>query len=211
MRQPTLVGSTFGFLSVIGKTENGNGGRCWICQCTCGQIKFFNRSLLQKGNPAGSPMSCGCKKLEAIRSKLITHGHSSRGLKSPEWQVWCRIREVCRNPRNKKFPYYGGRGIKVCDRWLLSFADFLADMGRRPSSDHSIGRIDNNGNYEPSNCRWETDVQQANNKRSNRLLTFNGETLTMGQWSAKTGLDVKRIWSRINRNWSVERTLTTPV
>jgi hypothetical protein len=119
----------------------------------------------------------------------------------------------CNNHKYKRFKDWGGRGITVCARWQGEdgFANFLADMGKRPSLKHGIDRINNDGNYEPSNCRWAINKQQCNNKRNNRLLTFQGRTQTVTQWSEEIGLSRDIISDRLSRNWPIELTLTLPV
>lgn len=117
----------------------------------------------------------------------------------------------CRNHNNSDFFYYGGRGIKVCDRWKNSFENFLEDMGERPKRT-SIDRIDNNGNYEPGNCRWATKKEQNNNQRSNINLTFNGKTQTTAQWADELGMNSGTVRYRVNKlGWSAEKALTTPL
>lgn len=130
---------------------------------------------------------------------------------TPEFKVWDTMLQRCSNPNNEKFPIYGARGIKVCERWK-EFKNFIEDMGRRPSSKHSLGRINNNRNYSPENCRWETAKEQARNRRSNRLLTFQGRKMTMVEWGEFTGFGMRNIHNRINYlHWPIEKTLTTPV
>lgn len=134
----------------------------------------------------------------------------------PEYTQWATMLSRCRNPKMTKFCDYGGRGIKVCDRWqhgeggLSGFECFLSDMGRRPTRRHSIDRRDNDGNYEPSNCRWATNKQQANNRRSNRKLTFRGETLSMMDTAAKYGVSYFVLRNRITRGWPVEPAILNP-
>lgn len=128
---------------------------------------------------------------------------------TPEHKCWSNMLSRCRNPKATGYPSYGGRGIVVCERWL-DFAAFLEDMGTKPTPDHSIDRIDVNGNYEPGNCRWATETEQQRNKRSNRFLTACGETLTIMGWADKTGLDRRAIEKRLKRGWSPDRTVTTP-
>lgn len=120
------------------------------------------------------------------------------------------MRQRCNNPEVRAYPRYGGRGIAVCARWL-SFANFLADMGPRPTPAHTVERIDNNGPYAPENCRWADRTEQANNTRKNRHLTLNGATRTLAEWSRATGIGTHTIGARIDRlGWSVEMALTTP-
>jgi len=130
--------------------------------------------------------------------------------KTPEYRVWVQMRYRCGNPNHREFHYYGGRGITVCEAWEASFSVFLHDMGSRPSSDHSLERINNFHGYNPSNCKWALRREQANNKRNNHKITCNGETLTLAQWSRRTGVPPHTILSRIDRlGWSEQRALET--
>jgi len=119
----------------------------------------------------------------------------------------------CTNPNHQGFTYWGGRGIKVCDRWLgeTGFPNFLEDMGEMPEWADSINRKNNDLGYCPENCEWSTTKEQANNKRNNRRLTYNGKTQTVSQWAEETGIPYQTLWSRLKLNWPVEKTLTTPV
>lgn len=117
----------------------------------------------------------------------------------------------CENPKTFGFARYGGRGIRVCERWRNSFTAFLADMGERPSASHSLDRINTNGNYEPENCRWATRLQQNRNSRNNTLIEWNGETLCIAEWAERTGISKFVLSMRLLRGWSIERTLTFPV
>lgn len=128
--------------------------------------------------------------------------------KTPEYQAWADMIIRCRNKRHPWYSSYGGRGIKICPQWLL-FSQFYRDMGKRPDG-HTLGRIDNNGDYSPSNCRWETRRQQSNNTRQNRLITFRGRTMTVAQWGREIGLCFQTMVSRFKIGWSVEKALTTP-
>jgi hypothetical protein len=141
-------------------------------------------------------------------AKAIIPGKALRGF--PEYGVWNTMRSRCYNPRVERYPNYGGRGIQVCERWRKSFADFLADMGRRPSSQHQLERIDNDGNYEPGNVRWALPTENARNRRSSRLIVHAGETLTLAEWAERTGLKVATIWARLKMGWSVADALTVP-
>jgi hypothetical protein len=146
------------------------------------------------------------------RGHKPTHGNAFKGKVTKEYSAWVGMHGRCFNPKNHKYADYGGRGITVCDRWRYSFENFLADMGRKPSLKHSLGRIDNDGNYEPGNCRWETIAQQTRNRRSNRLLTIHGETLCLTDWAKRYGLPPRTVLARVrDYGWTIERALTTPL
>lgn len=117
--------------------------------------------------------------------------------------------ERCTNPKSKNYKNYGAKGRTVCQRWR-SYRHFIADMGRRPSARHTIERTDNNGNYEPGNCRWATRKEQMRNVSYNRNLTFKGQTKCLSAWAEDVGLNVVLLWKRLARGWSIERTLTAP-
>jgi hypothetical protein len=117
----------------------------------------------------------------------------------------------CTNPRHKSWSYYGGRRISVCDQWRNDYTAFLAHVGRRPSPKHSLDRIDNDGNYEPGNVRWATKKEQQRNRRFNRYITLNGETLLLLDWAERIGIPHDALRDRLNRNWPIERALTEPV
>jgi len=125
----------------------------------------------------------------------------------PSWRSWAAMLYRCQDPNNG---YYGGRGIAVCDRWRESFENFYADMGDKPEG-LSLDRIDNDGNYEPGNCRWATRTEQCNNQRSNRMLVLDGRSQTLAEWSKELGVNVSAIRRRLIRGWSIKDALTTPV
>ena len=127
----------------------------------------------------------------------------------PEYQIWKQMRYRCSNPRTRNYHNYGGRGIKVCGRWSV-FKNFWEDMGPRPATHYSLDRIDNDGNYEPDNCRWATPKQQGRNARYNRILTHNGRSMCLADWSEATGIRHSIIRKRLTRGWPVDLALTTP-
>lgn len=135
---------------------------------------------------------------------MIKHGFASRGKILPEYRIWLQMKERTINPNNPAFHNYGGRGIRVSERWLHSFQNFYEDIGPRPSTAHSIDRIDNNGNYEKSNCRWATKVDQMNNYRCNVILEHEGKTQTLPMWARETGIGVNTLSARYRRGWSVK-------
>jgi len=204
------TGGKFGRLTVISETEPivfpSGKKRQFMCQCECGKNKPFTAQSLINGKS----QSCGCLRGEKLRDKNMKHGHSIGGKRSPEHSAWHSMLQRCKNPKHKRYAEWGGRGIKVCERWE-TFANFLADMGKRPSLKHSVDRFpDTNGNYEPSNCRWATNKEQCNNKRNNHLLTFNGKTQTLTQWAEETGIKYSALSDRILSGWSVGDALTIP-
>lgn len=205
-----MTGLRFGRLVVIsyaGSVKVPNGTRAyWFCKCDCGNTHKANASSLRMGTTS----SCGCFARESMSAKFSTHGHTIGGA-SLTYNSWRKMIERCFNSSTPNYYLYGGRGITVCEQWR-DFRVFLADMGERPSKRHSLDRYPNNdGNYEPSNCRWATQKEQCRNKRDNHFLTHNGKTLCIVDWAAETGLKRKTIERRLNRGWSAEQTLDTPL
>ena len=178
------------------------------CSCDCGNEIFAKpRDLM-----AGSVRSCGCLNKETQRGRLrslnTTHGEARRNNASPEYRTWLSMRGRCYNPSHTVYSEYGGRGITVCASWENSFVNFLSDMGRKPGSDFSIERIDNNGIYEKSNCRWATNAEQARNRRSTKKFTINGLTMCLTDWAKKFNLPYKTVYARVFRfGWSIEKAL----
>lgn len=131
---------------------------------------------------------------------------------TPEYRAWQMMRLRCLDPKHRAYPNYGGRGITVCDRWKDSPANFIADMGPKPSADHELDRFpDNNGNYEPGNCRWATRKQNSRNRRSNRLVSYRGEQLTLAEWCEMLNMPADTVAHRLDAGWSAELALETPV
>ena len=191
-----LTGQKFGKLLVIRRDGSApNGGSkapMWLTRCDCGQEKRMNGSNLRRG----VSKSCGCT--------LKKHGMFG----TPEYRIWDSMVRRCHNPKHQAFKDYGGRGITVCASWR-KFENFFQDMGRAPPG-MWLDRINNNGNYEPGNCRWATPTQQGRNKRTNRLLTVGDVTATVPEWAERSGLKRTTIKERLRRGWSPLRAVTAP-
>lgn len=147
----------------------------------------------------------------AAPSRRIKHGHAGRQERSGTYRTWSNIKVRCYNRKHHKYLGYGGRGIYVCDRWRTSFENFLEDMGERPSQQHTIERMDNDGPYSPENCIWILQNQQQKNTRRSVWITFRGETLCLAGWSQRLNISYNTLWSRFNTGWSIEKALTYPV
>lgn len=155
MRALELEGQVFGRLTVLGRFRTTKTRTHWRCRCSCGKYTIVRVDSLT----SGTSKSCGCLAEELH----ITHGHYRNNKHSPTYSSWANMKKRCLSSKYPRYRDYGGRGITVCDRWL-DFNLFLEDMGLRPGG-MSIDRLDNDGNYEPSNCKWSTPKQQANNRR----------------------------------------------
>lgn len=195
-----LVGQQFHNWLVIRFDHTRKRDHYWLCRCTCGSEIVVVETSLKSGK------SRQCIKCGAENRKGCNHVR-----RKPEYQIWQSMIQRCENKKCNNYERYGARGIKVCERWRNSFEDFLADMGERPSKNHSIERKDNGGHYCPENCMWATRKQQLRNTRSNRLLTFHGKTQCVTEWAEELGLDRDLLLSRVRLGWDDERILTEPV
>lgn len=200
------TGDTFGRLTVIDAGLPKRFRRA-TCVCTCGSIKTFLTAALTRS--VGSTKSCGCLVVERGSAVFMARNTTHNQSKTPTYRIWAGMVSRCGNANTIGFHNYGGRGIQVCDRWL-SFDAFVADMGPRPEG-KTLGRRDNDGNYEPSNCRWETAQEQQRNKRTTRLLDFDGKRLCLQDWSALLGIHQSTLSDRLRSGWSTASALTTPV
>lgn len=202
-----ITGQRFGRLTVIEKCSNKSPsvkGVMWLCRCDCGGSTTTRTSSLRSGRTK----SCGCLHKEFLASGKARTTHGMRS--TPEYRTWSLMKDRCYNRKTPGFYKYGGRGITVCKRWRNSFETFYADMGPRPSTNHSIDRIDNDGAYSPDNCRWATKKQQARNRRTNLTITFNGETMTSVEWSKRLGGKEMLVSQRIRLGWTEEEAVTIP-
>lgn len=192
--QPIPIGARFGQWTVIQcGIRDAYGNWNYLCQCACGTVRPV-AAINLRGAKSGS---CGC--LNVVLNKVTDH---------PLYPIWQRIIQVCENPHSHKYPIYGGRGITVCDRWRSSFWSFVEDMGDRPHG-MSIDRIDNDGNYEPGNCRWATPKQQQNNQRRTTVIEAFGVRKTLSEWADETGIKKCTIRCRIQKyGWNPEKALS---
>ena len=200
-----LEGKRFGKLLVLEEVQTKKRGSYWLCQCDCGNKFVILGTRLTKGEK----IDCNaCARKRSIGGVHRTHGMKHTRL----YRIWHGIKTRCFNANDKGYKNYGGRGITMCPEWkddFMAFHDWAMSNGYEEGL--SIDRINNNGNYEPSNCRWADGFTQQNNRRVNRYLTFNGETHTYREWSRITGINHCTISVRINKyGWSIEKALTTP-
>lgn len=145
------------------------------------------------------------------KNDCTKHGNETHGMtKSPEYKAWSHAKSRCHNPADPVYDRYGGRGIIMCEEWRNNFSAFIMDIGTRPAN-NTLERIDNNLGYFPDNCIWATMMVQGRNKRNNRMLTFQGETLSVSEWAEKVGLEYNTLSYRLCNGWSVEKALTTKV
>lgn len=198
-----LTGQRFGRLLVIEETgRNKHNAVMWLCRCDCGTEK----AVRAYGLRSGKTRSCGCYNREKIVQSTKTHGLSHQ----PIHTAWRNMNRRTSEPTYPGYHLYGGRGISVCAEWRESFEAFVRDMGPSHSDGLTLDRIDVNGNYEPTNCRWATPLEQGRNKRNNRLLTFRGETMPLSAWAERVGVHHTVIRARLRNGWPVERALTAP-
>jgi hypothetical protein len=191
-----LTGQQFGKWTVLGRDKSRPSRRVlWICLCECGTKSSVRADQLNTGR-SRSCKACGRER---------THGMTN----TTEYNSWDAMKKRCNNPNADNFHNYGGNGITVCDRWK-SFENFYADMGPKPSDSHSIERKNVLLGYFPENCKWATPEEQARNKRTTVLLTFQGETMCMKDWATKFGVGASCLRKRLLKGWSLERALTQP-
>lgn len=230
------TGQRFGKLVVISLAPKRGRRTFWNCLCDCGG----EREIVADNLVSGHTVSCGCVHSEMLiernRTLLAKHGHVFHGKPSRTYMSWTAMRSRCERPNDIGHKNYGGRGIKVCDRWK-NFENFLADMGERPDGKTLDRFPDKNGNYEPGNCRWATPLEQAANRREYKIalplrqspefyrraqlkgaatrasksaITAFGKTKTLQEWGAELGMSRKGIWQRVSRGWPAEKAVSIP-
>ena len=194
-----MLGKVFGRWTVVSYAGKAH----WNCRCECGGEGRVHGHYLRRG----ASRSCGCLQKELLVKRAKTHG----GKRRSEYKIWDGMKQRCLNPNHTYYSEYGGRGITICERWRKSFVEFLNDVGPRPSRKHTLDRKDNDGNYEPGNVRWATRIEQENNKRSNRLLTFQGVTLSLSEMARRHNLTAGQLFDRLSYGWSIDKALTQPI
>lgn len=202
-----ISGNRYGMLTAI-KFYSIIGRRTfWECLCDCGNIHRCDMCNLKNG----STQSCGCLRDKLLQENHLTHGEASVHSKTKEYKTWVEIKTRCYNSKSKAYQYYGGRGISMCDRWRNSYENFLNDMGRAPSKSHSIDRIEVDKDYEPSNCKWATRIEQMNNTSRTMRVKYNGQIKPFSDWCRELGLNSDRVYQRIHKlKWSADEAFNTP-
>lgn len=197
-----LVGRKFGRLTVVSLAGRDRKRSCvWECVCECGRSPKVPPTTHKL--TSGNTRSCGCLSRETTGAMSRTHGLS----KTPEYIAWCAMKQRTSDPKHVNYEHYRSRGISVCGEWAGSFEAFLSHVGRQPFKGATLDRIDNDRGYEPGNVRWATRKAQCRNKGNNVTLTHEGETLSLAEWSARTGLGQKMLSSRAARGLSAEACL----
>ncbi len=196
-----LTGRKFNRLTVISWHGIKHHERTWLCKCDCGNEAIVCSNHLNKGKVK----SCGCANIDQVTRMgraNTKHGHWNDGKFTPEYNSWLSMNARCNNVSMHAYSDYGGRGIKICDRWSgdNGFVNFYADMGNKPTPKHTLDRINNNGNYEPSNCRWGTAKQQSRNRRSNHIIEYNGESFCIGEWREIFGLKSSTFYGMLQKS-----------
>lgn len=194
----SAVGQVFGKLTVLGDAPRTGVNRKVTARCECGTVKDFILYNLRTGHTS----SCGC-----LPSVKVKHGHARKAGRHPTYAVYRDMITRCTNPNYRDFHMYGGRGISICERWLARYENFLEDMGERPQGMTIDRWPDKNGNYEPNNCRWATDQEQALNTRRNVFVEHGGRKQTISQWAKELNLDAKKMYDRAKAGWPPERIL----
>lgn len=194
-------GLSIGRLKLIKRIKK-NRMAYWLCLCKCGTRKYVNEGGIRLGTS-----SCGCLASELLSKRNLKHGRA----RSPEWIAWVSMKTRCYNKNYKGYANYGGRGIKVCARWMESFQAFFDDVGKRPSENHSIDRLDSNKGYLPGNVRWSTYLEQNRNRKYARTLTVHGQTKPLIEWARSSGLEYPTLKARVDSGMSPEGAISKPL
>lgn len=196
------IGSVFGRLTVVSAFQVKGRERYATCRCSCGTEKIVAKGSLIRG----ATKSCGCFGLESSKENATTHGMYGTAV----YKSWSKMVSRCRTSTDKAYPYYGARGILICDEWN-DFSNFYRDMGDKPFEGASLERLDSNGNYCASNCVWANSTTQNNNKRNNVLFEYKGKKYRLSELVALSGFSRELLINRLYRhNWSVERAVEEP-
>lgn len=201
-------GMKYTLLTIESEVMPRTNPRRFNCVCVCGKRTVVTRNNLSREHTR----SCGCLQASSRKYGAIVHGHSIRnadGAPTSTYTCWASMLQRCRDPKASSYKYYGARGIRVCRRWQ-KFENFLSDMGEKPEG-LSIDRISNDLGYFKGNCRWQSRLEQSNNRRCNVRLVLEGKSLTVTQWSRQKNISASAIYLRLKRGWSAEKTLTTPL
>lgn len=205
-RKLDMIGHRYGQLVVMADSlRTTRLTRFCICKCDCGNEKHIRAGDLRSGRAK----SCGCMIKSAVTKRNTTHGHALTGKCTTEFRAWTGMLSRCYNSNRERYKNYGGRGITVCDRWLTSFENFYSDLGPKPSPQYSLDRIDNNGNYEPSNCHWATKEQQARNKSNTTLLEWEGKQVKLLELCESFGVKIATVRERLTAGWPIKKALLT--
>lgn len=214
MKQEDYIGKTYNKLTILNfetpedyknkKTGYIQKQHVVTCKCNCGNLWTGKLQNIKRETTT----SCGCYKTKTLKEnpRGKTHGL----VNTSEYYSWNAMKNRCLNKNAPNYHNYGGRGITVCDRWKDSFENFYTDMGSKPKKGYSIDRIDNNGNYEPNNCKWSSQKEQTNNQRTNKLLTYKNKIQTLSQWCEELNLNRDTVIERLNKyKWTIEKVLET--
>ena len=208
MKPLDITNQRFGRLTAVRRIGLKKRNSLWLFNCDCGQSYEATAIKVRRGEI----VSCGCYRRDESARRLSRHGLHG----SVEYRIWRGLKQRCMNASNNGYFRYGGRGISVCNRWIhgdgarSAFECFIDDMGKRPSSRHSIERKDNDGPYDKENCVWATATEQANNRRSNRFITHDGCTRTLKEWAVYCGVSPAAISDRLRKGWNIDKALEIP-
>lgn len=198
MRLTDLTGSRHSRLTVLSyHGSDKHKRRLWLCKCDCGNKTVLTTSQIQNGYTK----SCGCYQKETAIAASTKHGHGRKSGRTKEHAAWHGLQQRCKNHNQVAYKGYGARGISVCDRWQgeNGFVNFLADMGKAPSKNHSIDRIDNNKGYSPDNCRWATRKEQHDNRRCSIAIEINGQKKMLYDYARENGVSYYTLRARLKR------------